>query len=182
MHHPASGALGGTRLVALLRAGLASRGLSLRGPVVGWPAWGYDPELPVAAPHLLLCGDAAGIDPLSGEGIAVGLWQGILAADTALAGLARGDLGFADYRHALRHATVGRELNVDRRIAEMIYGPAGLSRWLSLLLFDDEMVELYAARVAGLTVLADAKATLARALARHVLRLPQRRRRLAREC
>ncbi|HEY3351776.1 MAG TPA: NAD(P)/FAD-dependent oxidoreductase [Polyangia bacterium] len=193
MHHPltgnvearlrlASGALGGRRLHALLGEGLRERALTLTGPLVGWPAWAYDPESPVAAPHLLLCGDAAGIDPLSGEGIAVGLWQGILAADTALAGLATGDLGFAGYRQAMRAATVGRELNVDRRIAEMIYGPAGMTRWLPLLLFDDDMVELYAARVAGLQVLADAKATLVRALSRHVLRLPQRRRRLAREC
>jgi flavin-dependent dehydrogenase len=181
MHHAERTRLGGSRLAALLHDGLQPHGLTLPRPPRGWPAWCYDPEQPLSAPHLLLCGDAAGVDPLTGEGIAVALHQGILAADTAAAGLATGDLGFPAFRLVVRRATVGRELALDRRLAELLYGPAGLGRWLSLLLFDDEMLELYAARVAGCAVLADAKASLLKALSRHLLRLPQRRWRLWRE-
>jgi flavin-dependent dehydrogenase len=129
----------------------------------------------VAAPHLLTLGDAAGIDALTGEGIAVAMEQALVAADHIAAGLARGDLRFAGYRRALRRATVGRELNLDRWLARLLYRSRFWPSWLSLVLFDPDVLELYAARVAGGLVLADQKRRLWRALARHVFKLPARR-------
>jgi hypothetical protein len=62
MHYPAT-PLSGADIVDRLRTGLGDHGLSLDdGLARGWPAWSYRPSTPVAAPHLLTLGDAAGID------------------------------------------------------------------------------------------------------------------------
>jgi flavin-dependent dehydrogenase len=178
MHHPAVG-LGGAQLVDLLARGLREHGVELdRDATRGWPAWGYVPARDVAAPHVLTLGDAAGIDALTGEGIAVALEHAVIAGDAIAGGLARGDLSFRGYRRALRHATVGRELALDRWLARFLYG-GRWGGWLSLVLHDPEVLDLYAARVAGGLVLADQKLRLVRALARHLARWPARRRALS---
>lgn len=179
MHYPST-RRGGPELLRMLREGLAPYGIELpaRGSR-GWPVWGYDPRAPVAAPRLLTVGDAAGIDGLTGEGIAVALEQALVAGDFAARALATGEVGFAGYRRALRRATVGRELALDRWLARLIYqaGP-GWQRWMSLVLFDPDVLEMYAARVAGSEVLADQKLRLWRALARHAVAGRGRRRQL----
>jgi len=179
MHYPAT-KISGAALTAHLARGLARHGVELDPDTVrGWPAWGYTPSAPVAAPHLLTLGDAAGIDALTGEGIAVAMEHALVAAEVIVDGLGRGDLGFTGYRRALRRATVGRELNLDRWLARLLYGGRRWRTWLSLVLFDADVLELYAARVAGGLVLADQKPRLWRALVRHIFRLPARRRQLA---
>lgn len=179
MHYPSS-KLSGQALTELLSRGLARHGISLNAETVrGWPAWGYAPAAPVAAPHILTLGDAAGIDALTGEGIAVALEQSAVAGDAIANGLAASDLRFAGYGRALRRATVGRELSLDRWLARLLYGGQRWRGWLSLVLFDPDVLELYAARVAGGLVLADQKPRLWRALLRHLLRWPARRRKLA---
>jgi len=167
MHYP-SRELGGRALDALLAEALLPHGVRLAGPARGWPAWGYHPDSPVAAPHLLCVGDAAGIDALTGEGIAVGLAHGRLAARAIACGLARGDLSFAGYRAALRRAVVGRELALDRWLARMLHGAGDPRPWLALVMEDAGLRELYAARVAGGLVLADQKRALLEALGRHL--------------
>jgi menaquinone-9 beta-reductase len=180
LHHPGPD-VPGLDLDALLRRTLTEHGLVPMQPPRSWPLWGYDPAARAAIPHVLLCGDALGVNPLSGEGISPALWQGLLAADTARDALRSGDFGFGGYAQAVRHATVGRELNVDRRLAAMLYGPGGVARWLPLLLCDDEMLQMYAARVAGAMVLADEKPRLAKALVRHRFMLSRWRRLLEEE-
>src|SRR5690606_24871751 len=92
-----------------------------------------------------------------------------------------GDFAFADYRRRLRRAVVGRELALDRWLARLLYGGNRRWRsWLSLVLFDPDVLEMYAARVSGTSVLADQKPRLYAALARHLLRYPWRRSALAR--
>jgi flavin-dependent dehydrogenase len=176
MHYPST-KLGGGALTDLLRAGLAEHGLS--ADARGWPAWGYLPSAPVAAPRLLTLGDAAGIDALTGEGIAVAMEHALVAGGAIGDAFARGDFRFAGYRRALRRATVGRELALDRWLAWLLYGRERWRRWLSLVLFDPEVLELYAARVAGGLVLADQKLRLWRALGRHLLSWRSRGRLLA---
>lgn len=178
MHYPVSD-LGGKELDALLVRQLRRFGLELPGPARGWPAWPYDARLPVAAPHVLLAGDAAGIDALTGEGIAVGLEQGPLAARAAAAALDSGDFGFSGYASALRRATVGRELALDGRLARLLYGARDFRRWLGLVMFDRGMLELYAARVCGSAILADRKLDLVAVLARHLVTGGRRGRALA---
>jgi geranylgeranyl reductase family protein len=180
MHYP-SRRCAGSALLQALSAGLARYGIELpeRG-VRGWPVWGYDPRAPVAAPRLLTVGDAAGIDALTGEGIAVAMEQAQVAADAVARALASGDLRFTGYRRALRTATVGRELALDRVLASKLYqaGP-GWQRWMSMALFDPDVLQMYAARVAGSEVMADHKRRLWRLLGRHLIAGPARRRRLA---
>jgi flavin-dependent dehydrogenase len=178
MHYPAS-KINGASLTRMLASGLAAHGIALDGgadAVRGWPAWGYTPSAPVAGPHLLTIGDAAGIDALTGEGIAVAMEQAVVAADQIARALEAGDFSFSRYRAALRRATVGRELNLDRWLARLLYGGSRWRDWLSLVLFDPDVLELYAARVAGGLILADQKLRLFGALFRHLLRWPSRRR------
>jgi flavin-dependent dehydrogenase len=180
MHYPSS-RKGGPELLRALRDGLTAYGLELPAKGArGWPVWGYDPGAPVSAPRLLTVGDAAGIDGLTGEGIAVAMEQAAIAGDAVARGLATGDLGFRGYRRALRRATVGRELALDRWLARLLYqrGP-GWQRWMSLVLFDPDVLEMYAARVSGSEVLADQKLRLWRALAKHVAVGGARKRQLA---
>jgi geranylgeranyl reductase family protein len=176
MHYPST-RLSGAELTRLLAEGLREHGIELGAAAArGWPAWGYAPAAPVAAARVLTLGDAAGIDALTGEGIAVAMEHAILAGDAIADGLARGDLSFRGYRRALRRATVGRELALDRRLARLLYGRASWRSWLSVVLYDPDVLELYAARVAGGLVLADQKTRLVKALFRHVLGFRRRRR------
>lgn len=178
MHYPAS-RKGGPELISLLRDGLAELGLELpaRG-TRGWPVWGYHPRAPVAEPRVLTVGDAAGIDGLTGEGIAVALEQALVAGDCIDRAFRGGDFSFADYRRRLRRATVGRELALDRWLARLLYGGKRWKRWLSLVLYDPQVLEMYAARVDGSQILADQKLRLYRALARHAVHARRRRRAL----
>ncbi len=180
MHYPARRFhRSGGELMALLAARLAEHGVALPPETArGWPAWGYLPSRRVAAPRLLTVGDAAGIDALTGEGIAVAMEHGLVAGRAIAEARASGDFAFAGYRRALRRATVGRELALDRWLARLLYD-GDATRWLSLVLYDREVLELYAQRVSGTCVLADRKRTLVAALARHLFSGRSRRRALA---
>jgi geranylgeranyl reductase family protein len=170
MHYPGAVERSGAELTELLRKHLERFGVTLDAAARGWPAWGYSPSTRVAAERLILCGDSAGIDALTGEGIAVGMEQGLVAAEHIWCALASNDFSFSLYRRALRRATVGRELAIDRWLARLLYGGTGWRRWLPLVLCDDRMLDLYAARVCGSLVLADHKRELVRALMRHLAR------------
>ncbi len=181
MHYPGT-RIGGAGLLDLLGEGLRDHGIGLDPSAVrGWPAWGYLPAAAVAAPRVLTVGDAAGIDALTGEGIAVAMEHALVAGETIARACETGDFRFAGYRRALRRATVGRELNLDRWLARLLYGGGGEGwrSWLSLVLYDPQVLEMYAARVAGGLVLADHKLRLAGALFRHLTRWRGRRKLLA---
>ena len=79
----------------------------------------------------------------------------------------------------MRRAVVGRELALDARLAGMLYGGDRYRFWLSLVMFDRRMTELYAARVCGSTILADRPVQLGAAFARHAVTAPLRLRRLS---
>jgi flavin-dependent dehydrogenase len=174
MHDPGV-ALSGGELTVLLGRHLARLGIALPPGTRGWPAFGYQPTATIAGERLVTVGDAAGIDALTGEGIAVGMEQALVAADAIVEALSSGNFGFSGYGRAIRSATVGRELSIDRWLARLMYR-GDWRRWLSLVLYDDRMLELYAARVSGSLVLADHKRELLFALGRHVLRAGERRR------
>jgi flavin-dependent dehydrogenase len=186
MHTPAaegptpSGARGlsGAAIEAVLRRVLVRWGVELPEGARGWPAWRYRRGARIAAPHVLCVGDAAGIDALTGEGIAVGLEEGPIAARAVVAALGSGDFSFRAYARDVRRAVVGRELALDGRLAAMLYAPRAFGLWLSLIMFDERMQQLYAARVSGSEVLADRKGELLAALGRHALRVRSRMRAL----
>lgn len=179
MHYPVDRRSGGW-LTDELRRGLAPWGVELPGKGTrGWPVYGWQPRGKVAAPRLVTIGDAAGIDALTGEGIAVAMEQAIVAGDQIARALERDELSFSGLGRRLRLAVVGRELALDRRLAKLLYQPGeGWREWMSLVLFDPDMLRMYAARVSGGEVLADQQARLVRALARHLWSRGSRRRSL----
>lgn len=186
MHYPARGeeaGRGGRQLVELLGRGLAEHGIAMPERAArGWPVWGYHPGGVVSGRRMALVGDAAGIDGLTGEGIAVAMEQAVVAGDAIAEALARGRYEFAGYRKALRRAVVGRELALDRHLARLLYDSARWPDWLSLVLYDRDVIEMYARRVDGTEILANQKLRLMRALARHVVRRRRRRRELEAAC
>lgn len=179
MHYPAD-RRAGTWLTQRLRDGLSQWGVALpEKGARGWPVYGYEPRGPICAPRLLTVGDAAGIDALTGEGIAVAMEQAILAADAIERALASDDLRFLRFTQQMRREVVGRELTLDRRLARLLYQPGERWReWMSLVLFDPDMLTMYAARVSGSEVLADQKWRLLCAMGRHLAARRSRRRAL----
>jgi menaquinone-9 beta-reductase len=112
----------GTRLRAELAAELAR--LAARAPTwKAFPIRTYGPRTRVAAPHAILVGDAAGCDPLMGEGISFALEYGILAAEAIVAAHADGDWTFARYTCAVSRGPLGRKLRRLSLAARLFYGP-----------------------------------------------------------
>lgn len=105
----------------------------------GYPVRAFDPRIPTAAPRVLLVGDAAGIDPLMGEGIAQGFAYAELAADAILDARKRGDYRFNDYHRRILRSPLGRELRLTARTADYLYDPRHFPFWISLI-FDNSNV------------------------------------------
>ncbi len=171
MHYPNPRKnLSGRQLTELLREGLVPYGVTLpEKGVRGWPVWGYHPYAKISDSRVLTVGDAAGIDGLTGEGIAIALEQALVAGDCIDEALTAGNFAFSKYRGRIRRATVGRELALDRWLAKLLYGSTWWQDWLALVLLDERVLEMYARRVDGTEVLADQKLRLYGALCRHSL-------------
>jgi flavin-dependent dehydrogenase len=97
----------------------------------GHPLHMYDPSLPCSAPHLLLAGDAIGVEPFLGEGISSALETGILAAEAAYQAFSHDDFSFTGYTGAIRGSHRMRSIRLKRAVAERFYG--GHPRWWMLL-------------------------------------------------
>jgi geranylgeranyl reductase family protein len=178
MHYPAPDkVLGGRELTELLREGLKRYDIELpKTGVRGWPVWGYHPKAAISEARVLTVGDAAGIDGLTGEGIAVAMEQAVVAGDAIDEALRTESFAFSDYRKRMRRAVVGRELALDRLLALMLYSKQKWWReWLALILLDNKILKLYAGRVDGTEILADQKWSLLWAYLKHFFK---RRRRL----
>lgn len=80
--------------------------------LAGHPIHWFSPRATFARPHLLLAGDAAGVDPLFGEGIAPALAYGEVAARTLRSAFQTGDFSFRRYRRRLLTSRLGRYLLV----------------------------------------------------------------------
>jgi flavin-dependent dehydrogenase len=85
----------------------------------------YRPGAAISAPGALLVGDAAGVDPLLGEGISFALQFGQLAAASLSRGFAGGDLRFRSYRHEVERSAMGRKLRRLGFAARVMYGRMG---------------------------------------------------------
>ena len=101
-----------------------------------FPIRWYTPQARFAAGRVILAGDAAGVDPLMGEGISQGFEQGKLAAG-AIVRMLDGDRdALAAYERELHRGLIGRKLSKLNFAARRFYGPrhrlyfrlAGLSR------------------------------------------------------
>jgi flavin-dependent dehydrogenase len=83
-----------------------------------FPIRTFVPGAPVAAPHALLVGDAAGCDPLMGEGISYALEYGIMAADAIVAGTDAA----TTYARAVAASATARKLRRLEWAARRFYG------------------------------------------------------------
>ena len=89
----------------------------LKGHPIRW--WGGDGRF--AIPRVILVGDAAGTDPLFGEGISFALGYGEVAAAALADAFARQDFSFATYKTQLRRHPLFRHLNLRTRLARFAY-------------------------------------------------------------
>lgn len=121
----------GVRLEAELRRLLAELGADPATRRQAFPIRTWVPGARVAAPQALLVGDAAGVDPLMGEGISFALEYGVLAADAIIRGFERGDLDFADYVAAVHAGPLGQKLGLLDAATNRFYGPQG-ALWFRL--------------------------------------------------
>lgn len=88
----------------------------------GHPIHLYSRRSVLSAPHILLAGDAAGADPLLGEGISPALGYGDLAARALIDGFARDDLQFRSYTRDVHASSLGRSLRRRHFAARLVYG------------------------------------------------------------
>jgi flavin-dependent dehydrogenase len=82
--------------------------LELHGHPIHW----FDPAGPFSRPRVLLAGDAAGVDPLFGEGIGYALAYGRVAARAIERAFASGDFSFRAYRRQILADWLGRDLTL----------------------------------------------------------------------
>lgn len=87
----------------------------------GHPALRYEPRAQCSQSRILFIGDAAGIDPLFGEGITSGLAQGVIAAHVAFEALENNNYEFLDYERRIRSSPIGRLMRTRRIAARRLY-------------------------------------------------------------
>ena len=75
----------------------------------------------VAQPRVLLVGDAAGVDPLFGEGISFALGYGTVAAASVADAFSRQDFSFASYQRQLRRHPLFLHLRLRTQLARFAY-------------------------------------------------------------
>jgi flavin-dependent dehydrogenase len=118
---------------ALLLARLERLGVSGDHRLKRFAERGLALHEPMARPRALLVGEAAGIDPALGEGIAQAIFYGAAAGPYLAACLDADDLGFAGWPRALRRSRVGLDLGLRARATPWLYGRARplAERWVA---------------------------------------------------
>lgn len=112
-------------LTARLSARLARFGLDLSAcKKKRYAERGFAPHEPCARPRVVLIGEAAGVDPITGEGIAQAILYGEALAPYLVARLRDGDLGFHDWPSTLRATRLGWDMAMRDRLCRRFFGPA----------------------------------------------------------
>lgn len=101
----------------------------LKGHPIRW----FEPSHPLSAPGVLLVGDAAGADPLFGEGISMALGYGHVAAQEIGEAFRRGDFSFGGYKQRVLMSGLGQSLLARWVIAQVIYSLKW--KWFQALLW-----------------------------------------------
>jgi flavin-dependent dehydrogenase len=81
----------------------------------------FSKDAPIACPHVILAGDAAGIEPAFGGGIHMALSYGEVAAQALVEAFKTKDFTFRHYRQALMSHYLGRYIEDYTRLARQIY-------------------------------------------------------------
>ena len=107
----------------------------------GWPEHYYSHRTRAHAPGVLLTGEAWGIDPLLGEGIAPALELSRYAAGRLKEALDNGSRSLSHYERDFQSTEPGRNLRFHERLANLLYGN-NPQRWLRVLFQHQYMREL----------------------------------------
>lgn len=87
------------------------------------PIYRFEPQGEFAVPHILLTGDAAGVDVCFGEGISFALAYGKLAAQEIQAAFAARDFSFEHYKKRILRSRMGITLKRRHRTAKLLFSP-----------------------------------------------------------
>jgi flavin-dependent dehydrogenase len=99
----------------------------------GHPIRLYDPKNKVSIPRVLLVGDAAGADPVFGEGISMALGYGFVAAQEIRESFQRGEFSFRGYKRRLARSGLGQTLFARWVITYILYSMKW--KWFQILLW-----------------------------------------------
>jgi flavin-dependent dehydrogenase len=117
-----------------LAKGMARLGFDLdQYEIKGHPIRWFSPESEMSVPRVLLVGDAAGADPIFGEGISIALGYGAIAAREISESLQRREFSFRGYRRRVLRSALGQTLIARWVIAYLIYPIKW--RWFQMLLW-----------------------------------------------
>lgn len=98
---------------------------------MAFPIHWFRPGAPIAAAHAWLVGDAAGVDPLMGEGISLAMEYGEIAAAAIVAAHRVGDWSPQVYQRALECSWLGAKLRRLHLATRLFYGPTA-RLWFTL--------------------------------------------------
>jgi flavin-dependent dehydrogenase len=101
----------------------------LKGHPIRW----YDPGNPISVLRVIFVGDAAGADPIFGEGISIALGYGAIAAQEISDSIQRNEFSFSGYKRRLLRSGLGQTLFARWVIAQIIYPLKW--RWFQILLW-----------------------------------------------
>jgi len=99
----------------------------------GYPIRWFSPENQMSAPRVLLVGDAAGADPLLGEGISIALGYGLVAAREISRAFQRNEFSFSGYRRRVVGSALGQALIARWMLAHVVYPLKW--KWFQILLW-----------------------------------------------
>ncbi len=111
------------------RVGFDLNNYKIKGHPIRW----FSPDNPMSAPRVLLVGDAAGADPIFGEGISIALGYGNLAARAIKEAFERNDFSFRRYKLRVLISPLGQAL-FSRWIITFIIYPLKWN-WFQFLLW-----------------------------------------------
>jgi len=118
----------------ILREEMSHHGFGLNhSELAGFPVRCFDPSSTFSIPRVLLVGDAAGTDPLFGEGISFALGYGAWAARETVRALETGDFSFTGSKFRLARGALGQALFARWFIANIVYVIRW--RWFQILLW-----------------------------------------------
>jgi geranylgeranyl reductase family protein len=110
---------------------LATIGLDLSAfEAKAHPSLRYEPQADCSRHRVLFVGDAAGVDPLFGEGITSALGLGIIAAQSAFDALRDQDFSFSNYERRIRRSAIGSMMCRRHMVARRLYSYPKLAQFL----------------------------------------------------
>jgi len=121
---------GATQLKSMFGTWLSGFGLDLNDfDVASHPSLRYETKALCSQSRVLFVGDAAGVDPLFGEGIVSALAYGRIAARCAIEALRYQDFSFSDYEERVRSSPIGHTMRRRRMIARRLYAKPKLAHF-----------------------------------------------------